>query len=81
MGRSSLSFMAMNDIWPLNLLIATLAMYFMYEAIYMVVTIVWIIFIFVFLVGFICGCTSVNVSSPTMIWKSIEFIFHHSNRI
>lgn len=61
MGRLTLSFIAMDDVWHLNLLIVSFTMYFAYEAIYMVVPIIWIIFIFAFLVGFISGCTTINV--------------------
>lgn len=61
MGRLTLSFVVMEDVWPLNFLIVSFTMYFAYEAIYMVVPVIWVIFIFAFLVGFISGCTTINV--------------------
>lgn len=60
-GRSSLSYIPIDEIWPLNLLIATFTMYFAFEAIFMTVPIIWVIFIFVFFVGFTSGCTLLNV--------------------
>lgn len=60
-GRSSLSYISIDKVWPLNLLIAAITVCFSLEAIYMTVPIIWVIFLFVFLVGFIGGCTILSV--------------------
>lgn len=56
-----MSFFSIDDVWPLNLLMITFTMYFAFEAVYMTVPIIWVIFIFVFLVSFISGCTVLSV--------------------
>lgn len=62
-GRSSLSYIdiSIDEVWPLNLLMGSFMLYFVYEAIFMTVPIIWIIFIFVFFVGFVSGCTVLSV--------------------
>lgn len=61
LGRSSLSFISFDEFWPLNLLIATIMMYCGFEAIYMTIPVIWIIFILVFCTEFISGCTTISI--------------------
>lgn len=60
MGRTSLTFISIKQLWLLNLLILVNAIYCTFQAIYMIVPIIWLIFIFVFFEGFTSGCTYVN---------------------
>lgn len=59
-GRSSLTFFSFNELWLLNLLILTNAAYCVFQALYMTIPIIWIIFIFVFFEGFTSGASYVN---------------------
>lgn len=60
-GRLALSYVRIDDVWSLNLLTGTFMMYFVFEAIYMTVPIIWVIFIFVFIVEFISDYTILDV--------------------
>lgn len=59
-GRSSLTFISINSLWLLNILIMSNAVYCTFQAIYMTLPIIWAIFTFAFFEGFTSGCTYVN---------------------
>ena len=59
-GRSSLTFFSVHKLWLLNIFILSNAVYCTFQAIYMTLPIIWIIFIFVFFEGCTSGCSYVN---------------------
>lgn len=60
MGRSSLTFISINSLWLLNIIILLIAANCTFQAIYMTLPIIWIIFIFTFFEGFTSGMQYVN---------------------